>query len=271
MNKINNNRPFSIIKNTLGFIMLSLLWLACSKNDSSTARLQVRLTDAPGDYQEVNIDILRVEVNSEEGTQTAGWKALTIKNGVYNLLKFSNGLDTLLGSADLPTGRISQIRLILGTNNTVKVGGIVNPLSTPSAQQSGLKINVQVELTKGITYTIKLDFDAARSIVLNGNGSYSLKPVIRAITEATSGAIKGSVTPLDAAPAVFAIIGAGTVGADTIGTTYTDSAGKFLLSGLSAGTYTVSFNPKSGFQSLQVENINVQIGQVTDLGVSTIK
>jgi major membrane immunogen (membrane-anchored lipoprotein) len=42
-------------------IFSSLLFLACSKNDSSTtkgkAKMQVYLTDGPGDYEAVYIDV----------------------------------------------------------------------------------------------------------------------------------------------------------------------------------------------------------------------
>jgi hypothetical protein len=189
------------MKKIAGFLLLSVFWLACS-DDNQTARLEVRLTDAPGDYQEVNIDIQSVEVHSSEGNQNSGWTTLDVEEGVYNILELTNGLDALLATAELPVGRISQIRLILGDNNSVKIDGVTHPLSTPSAQQSGLKLNLQAELTEGITYTITLDFDAARSIVEKGNGTYSLKPVIRALETATSGSIKGTVNPLAAAPAV---------------------------------------------------------------------
>ena len=229
------------MKKIIGCIMLSILGWSCSNSDQP-AKLHIRLTDAPGDYQQVNIDIQQVEVHSESGNQTGGWKSLEVQKGIYNLLELTNGLDTLLATAELPAGRVSQIRLILGNNNTIKVAGVVNPLSTPSAQQSGLKLNVKAELKEGVTYTILLDFDAARSIVKSGNGSYSLKPVIRAITEATSGAIKGSALPLAASPSVFAI-----VGSDTVASTYSDDAGKFLLRGVPAGIYKVSFSPKAGY------------------------
>lgn len=249
------------MKRIAGFLLLSVFWLACS--DDKTARLEVRLTDAPGDYEEVNIDIQRVEINSGEGN--SGWTSLNVESGVYNILKLTNGLDTLLASAELPAGRISQIRLVLGSNNTVKVGGVTKPLSTPSAQQSGLKLNLQTVLTEGITYTITLDFDAARSIVVTGNGTYILKPVIRALETATSGSIKGTVTPLDAAPAVFAI-----AGTDTVATAYTDEAGKFILRSIPPGTYTVAFDPKDGFLSQQKNDVSVTLGNVTDLGTVTI-
>lgn len=46
-----------------------------------------------------------------------------------------------------------------------------------------------------VAYTLMLDFDAAQSIVLTGNGKYLLKPVIRAIPQSVSGAITGIVSP----------------------------------------------------------------------------
>jgi len=247
-----------------GFFALSFLTLACNNSDHTT-RLEVRLTDAPGDYQQVNIDIQQVEVHSESGNQTNGWNSLEVNKGVYDLLELTNGLDTLLATAILPTGRVSQIRLVLGTNNSVKIAGVLYPLSTPSAQQSGLKLNVQAELKEGVTYSLLLDFDAARSIVTSGNGSYSLKPVIHVINEATSGAIKGLTLPLAASPSIFAI-----AGTDTVASTYADDSGKFLLRGVPAGTYKVSFSPKTPYKPLLKENVNVSTGIVTDLGTVTI-
>src|ERR1043165_4059980 len=123
--------------------------VSCSSESSKSAFLQVKLTDAPGDYQEVNVDIQDVQVNANENSNS-GWKSLNVKKGIYNLLQFTNGLDTLLGSAELPAGKVSQIRLVLGSNNTIKVDDQTYSLTTPSAQQSGLKILVKTELKGGI-------------------------------------------------------------------------------------------------------------------------
>jgi hypothetical protein len=138
--------------------------LACS-DGTNNAHLEIRLTDAPGDYQEVNIDVQGIEIRKDDRNSAAGWKSIEVQKGVYNLLALSNGLDILLSSVDLPPGKISQIRLILGDNNSIKIDGTKTALTTPSAQQSGLKLNVHAELMEGITYKILLDFDAARSIV----------------------------------------------------------------------------------------------------------
>jgi hypothetical protein len=250
------------------FIILAIssLWLlSCSSNDQkATTKVEVRLTDSPGDYQEVNIDIQDVQVNLE--TSESGWQSVNIKKGVYNLLNLTNGLDTLLGTALLPVGHLSQIRLVLGTNNTLKMNDQIIPLTTPSAQQSGLKLLVNAELKVGITYILLLDFDAAKSIVSTGNNTFKLKPVIRTIPEAITGAIKGLVTPLLSTPAVYAIMGS-----DTLATTYADSvSGKFLLLGLSAGAYSISFAPKTGYLSLTKDNVGVTVGVVTDLGAVQI-
>ena len=245
------------------FCVMFLMLSACS--DDENARIQVLLTDAPGDYEEVNIDIQDVQINRTEGTST-GWESIDIENkGVYNLLELTNGLDTLLGTLSLPSGRISQIRLVLGSNNSVKVAGSVTELTTPSAQQSGLKINLQQTLKDGVTYRILLDFDVARSIVARGNQTYSLKPVIRAIVEATSGGIRGDISPVEANPAIYAINGT-----DTVGTTFPDADGKFLLRGILGGTYKVSFVPKTGYQTKTVENVVVTSGSVNNMGTVVI-
>ncbi len=247
----------------LGLLFITVFTLTkCSKSNSSTSMLEVRLTDGPGDYQEVNIDIQGVEVHSDGGDPASGWKPLNIKTGVYNLLKLTNGLDTLLGSIELPAGHVEQIRLKLGANNSIKALGVTSALNTPSAQQSGLKLVIKTDLQAGIAYKLVLDFDAARSIVSTGSGKYNLKPVIRAMAQATSGAVKGIVAPVAAAPAIFVI-----AGTDTVATTFADqTTGKFLLKGLSAGTYKIEFASKSGYTSKEKTGVAVTIGTVTDLG-----
>jgi hypothetical protein len=254
------------LKKTIGVValigMLSLVFASCS-NDGN-ARLEVRMTDAPGDFEEVNIDIQEVQVNT--GDENSGWQSLTIDPGVYNILELTNGVDTLLGAITLPAGRVQQIRLVLGNDNSVVVDGQTYPLSTPSAQQSGLKLNINVTLVEGVTYTMLLDFDAAASIVEQGNGSYSLKPVIRVISEATSGSIIGTVTPLDATPAVFVI-----AGTDTVGSAFTNELGKFMVQGLDAGTYTVSLVPSAGYITIDKTSVVVTVGAATNLGTITFE
>ncbi|HEX5168172.1 MAG TPA: DUF4382 domain-containing protein [Cyclobacteriaceae bacterium] len=238
-------------------ILFLALAVACQDNEEK-ARIVVRLTDSPGDYDEVNIDLQDIQVHSENG----GWRSLdNVNKGIYNLLEFTDGRETVLTSSEYPTGKITQIRLILGDKNSVEIDEDSIPLETPSAQQSGLKLLLNKELTSGITYAILLDFDAARSIVTTGNGKQILKPVIKVVSEAQDGAIEGKVLPADLTVAVFAI-----AGDDTLGTSYVQpGATDFFVGGLPAGTYKVGFDPGelSGYQKDSLENVVVELGKIT--------
>jgi len=241
------------------FSLLGVFTSSCnSKNSSSTAHLQIKLTDAPGDYDAVLIDIKDVQINVT-GDGDNGWQSLAgVKPGVYNLLDLVNGKDTLLLDANIPSGRLHQIRLVLGTGNAVVINGVTIPLETPSAQQSGLKLNVQQDVTDGILYTMTLDFDAARSIVQTGSGKYILKPVIRTVLNAVGGSIKGAVVPPTVLTAVYAV-----QGTDTL-TTFTDSLGRYLLRGVPAGTYALQYWPADTTYKSQVKTgIAVTTGNVT--------
>jgi hypothetical protein len=102
--------------------------------------------------------------------------------------------------------------------------------------------------------------------VLTGNEQYKLKPVLRTITEAQDGAIKGIVDPKEATPAIYAINGL-----DTVGATFSDTtSGGFLIRGLPAGTYDVVFVPNAEYGVVEKTDVAVSLGAVTDLGTITI-
>lgn len=249
------------------FMLGSLtLFSACStetEEGAGTATMEVLLTDAPGDYEEVNVEVVSVQVHKDESDDDAGWMTLDeINPGIYNLLDFANGKDTLLASSTLPAGKISQIRLILGDENTVKLkSGEVAELKTPSGQSSGVKLKVNAELEADVTYTLLLDFDAAKSVVPKGNGGYNLKPVIRVISQAVAGGIRGNVTPAEYKPGIYVISAAN----DTIGG-FTNDAGDFLIKGVAAGTYTVKFYTEGDAHNATVENVLVTQDAIKELG-----
>jgi hypothetical protein len=242
-------------------VICALTFLAgCSKTENNkNAVLQVMLTDAPADYNAVLIDIQDIQIHVSDNDAEGSWQSLDVNKGVYNLLDFRNGMDTLLGSIELPAGKISQLRLVLGPNNQLDTGGELYELETPSAQQSGLKFNIHANLTGGVVYKVWIDFDAARSIVVKGNGGYLLKPVIRTYTEAITGAISGNVSPAEALPYIMA-----TSAGDTLGV-YAADNGNFTVKAVPAGTWNVTFNPKDPFRDTTVTGINVVNGIVTEM------
>lgn len=165
---------------SLAFCLIICL-TACESEPVAPARqvrLAIRLTDAPASYDEVNIDLDQVLIKMKSDT---GFVPLATNQGIYNLLELTGGADTLIVNDSVPAGEIQQLRLILGSNNTVVVGGISYPMDTPSAQQSGLKINLNKVLIQDSINDVLIDFDANASVVEKGNGDYSLKPVLRLV------------------------------------------------------------------------------------------
>lgn len=256
------------MKRLIILILISMFALfSCNKNNISnngmdSPRLTFRLTDAPAAYDKVNIDIVGAQAIIDGKTIELGVNA-----GIYNLLDFTNGKDTVIVDQQIPEGQLSQIRLILGENNTIDIGVQSVDLTTPSAQQSGLKLNVQTSFLQGVAYEYIIDFDAARSIVNTGNGKYILKPVLKVYTKAVSGAIEGVVSPAKAKPLIYAI----SQQLDSVSTFADTTSGKFMFNGLTEGTYKLRFLPLSSYNDSTLQNISVKTGVVTKLDTLKFK
>jgi hypothetical protein len=140
-------------------------------------------------------------------------------------------------------------------------------LNTPSAQQSGLKLNVNQTLLAGATYDFMLDFDVSRSVSLveaGSSGVYNLHPVIKVSTSASSGVIKGNIFPVLTGYQVEASV---TVGSEII-SAYANDLGVFQLNGVPAGTYSITLTPEvsSGKTPIVINDVKVENGTITDIG-----
>lgn len=156
-------------------IMIILTPTACKKENMMGA-MTVAMTDAPAQYSEVNVDVTGLQIHHEN----AGWMNLQINTGIYNLLELQNNVNVILANnVQIPIGKITQIRLILGERNSIVDSLGTYPLKVPSGSESGLKINMNQTIVANNSVFILLDFDANASVVVHGNGSFSLKPVIK--------------------------------------------------------------------------------------------
>jgi hypothetical protein len=253
--------------NTIAIVALTFVFIQCSDDKVTlTTPVKIRLTDAPAQYDKVNLDIQSIQIHSSDGDSIEeGWTEMNLINaGVYDLLQFNNGLDTLIVDQDMPSGTVSQMRLILGENNSLVIDSISYDLDTPSAQTSGLKFQIHDDFLAGIEYELWIDFDAASSIVKTGNGKYKLKPVIRTFNEATTGSITGTISPSEALPTIHAIIDADTI------STIAEESGYFLIKGLEAGNYKLDIEPIDGYSEKEIEDIEVTLEKVTDVGSLTL-
>ncbi len=165
------------------------------------------MTDAPAcgfDHVFVTVNQVRVNANANADPGGSGWVDIDVSPArKIDLLSLTNGVLSTLGQTALPAGNYQQIRLVLDSNkgagaaalanSVVPTGGSEQTLDTPSAVQSGIKINRPFTVSSGTLTDLVLDFDACKSVVKRGNGSYGLKPVVTAIPTVVSGAVTGVV------------------------------------------------------------------------------
>ncbi len=222
-------------------------------------------------FDSVFVDIQRLEVKLEDDTlPNGGWVNLNIRAGVYNILRFRNGLDTLFATGTLPNARIRKIRMTLGTQNNVMKNGQSFPLIVKDEDRQVIadleSINFEVSNGQVLFW---IDFDAGNSIQVNNSGSgnnngYRLKSHIKIFTRSNSGRIEGKVLPRAANPIIKAIIGTDT------STAIPDNDGEFKIVGLNAGVYKVLYDGQNGYLDTTINNVIVRNREDTHLPTITL-
>ena len=123
-----------------------------------------------------------VSVHLVPASGSASWINLPTKSGIYDLLKLQNGIDTsLVDVTSLAAGKITQMRLLLGVQNTVMVDSTIYNLTVPSGSQTGIKLTGNLMVDPNQLLVVKLDFDAYKSIVAIDSITYKLKPTIKTL------------------------------------------------------------------------------------------
>ena len=250
---------------TLSAALLTLGAWGCSKSTSpGFGTISLKLTDAPGDIQEVNLKIIQVSAHlgSEGGEtdSTDGWQVLRADPLDVDLLTLRNGAFTTLAVAKVPAGHYTQVRLKLADGSNVVIDGVTYPLTVPSGMQSGYKLVGEFDVPTNGLVDLALDFDAARSVVLTGSGKYILKPTVRVLPFSTAGSITGHVSPDSVSTSVYAI-----QAPDTVGSAVT-SGGAFTISVLPAGTYSLAFHPSEAYRDTTIGGVVVTSGATTNVG-----
>lgn len=262
-------------------IGVMLFAASCSNDDTpngGNARVNFYLVDAPGDFDEVWIEVLAIRVKAEDDNSIddesgdddneSSWVEIPYDEAsrYVNLMSLTGENSLLLGSEDFPEGEIDQLRLILGDDNYVVKDGVRSDLNTPSAQQSGLKIKVDEDIEGGMSYNLVIDFDVAKSIVVAGNsGNINLKPVLRAYLEEAASGIMGQVFPAESQP-----VSVNAQKGDDSYNTFVDENGNYKILGMDDGVYTLTFRPNDGYKVLVIDNVLVEEGQVKTVDPITL-
>jgi len=276
---------------TLTVLFISLFSFACQKENSGhgtagKSSVNIFLTDDPSlVFDKVLLDITKVEIkveddsdqqhesehqqgdddNDHHGETSGGWMSVDIHPGIYDILRFRNGLDTLFGSALFDATRaLRKVRITLGSGNSVEINGARVPLTIHnsdniivlSIDESSVAIN-----SGGLT-NFWIDFNAGSSIRFNGN-ELELKPDCKVFSREKSGGIEGIVLPGNAAAIVMAINGADTA------TAKSEDSGEFKFIGLKTGNYTLVYHSTAN-NYIDTTVSNVIIGGKEDVHVATV-
>jgi hypothetical protein len=262
---------------------------------SGKGTLKIYLTDAPGDYKEVNINISRIEGHisgdGEEGEDKGSWEVLKEWPGgmEVDLIKLED-VSILLASLELVPNKYTQLRIFLSEIASLVLEGeegpdgptVTVPLEIPSSANTGIKLNRTFEIVEDMITKLTIDFDAEKSVKKTGNGKYKMKPVIGVSSETYStgevpggvGSVSGSVSYYESGNLALVGIGGANIeltgGAYIFANTTTTSGelgfeGEFSLDNVPAGTYTL--NVDAGVYGNYSESIEVIAGADTVVDV----
>jgi hypothetical protein len=238
--------------------ILMLLLLGCKKENSSFSKgkqqLKVYLTDNPVNFQAVNINIQKVEVKIEvdsSGFEREFWETLQIRTGIYNILNFRNGVDTLLAQGFVTSGEIKKLRITLGSGNSVVVDNVTYPLTLKKPE---VMIDIDdISEINSASFKIHIDFDACGSIIRISNNQFELQPRIRTFDNDHDGRIEGKVLPKDA-KAIVSV----TANGQTLIALPDGDDGEFKIRGIKAGSVDLEINATAGgYRDTVIKNIRV--------------
>jgi hypothetical protein len=246
------------MKKALILVLISVLIYSCKKEEIAT--LQVFLTDSPVKLDAVFIDIQGIQFNSSQKETENGWNSLSLnKSGIYNILNYRNGKDTLLASLSVSPTKISQFRFILGPDNRVVQNNKSFTLAVEETINSGIMVE-SVKLEGGRTYQLWIDFDAGRSLIKKANEQFILQPRLRIFSKELSGSVNGNIEPPEGSNYILCI-----AGSDTLGT-IPDKDGNFCIQGIPTGECSVNIVPSMGFLARSINNIEITAGSIASQG-----
>ena len=167
---------------------------ACSDSPSSPSlsggNFNLRMRDTPfTDAKAVLVTFSSVRAHRSDSDWTVVPFINAATTRTCDLKKLETSED-VLGSAGLPTGHYTQVRLVVQSAtlffDNASTGSACATAITPPAGASApveipsgeVKLNREFDITSSSSMTMLIDFDGNQSIHLTGNGRYMMSPVI---------------------------------------------------------------------------------------------
>ena len=153
-------------------LLFSLVLAGCDLFGPKTGTVEVRVTDAPTEYEVISISVNVVEaaVQKSDGDE---WISLDLTGpSPFDLLQLV-GLEQVVASAEVAAGGYSSIRLSIEKMEvtlTGEAGLVIVPSEAYTFEQP-------FEVIKGETTIVVLDFDVDTSVTSTEAGDISIKPI----------------------------------------------------------------------------------------------
>ena len=248
------HKPTTIFIRLL-IILPLLLALGCAGDDErENGLVNIFLVDAPGDFDQVWVEVLGVEITPSNGEVVMLDYIPADKMVNVSALVADNAL--LVGRGRVPVGEIVQMSLILGDEMYVKTQGEREDMQYASPENRRVDFNPGFNLLGGVSYDFYIDIDLAQSVSKIG-AAYFFNPVARTFSNINRGTLSGNVRPVEAFPHIYAISEEDTL------TTLINQEGNYTFRGLNQGTYEIRIQPRHPFLDtlftvpIRVDTLNV--------------
>lgn len=279
-----------------GLVAALAIGAACYQDESLTGPsgrplAKVLLTDAPFPFdtvQSVNIYVVSIAASTTADTSdTPGsqeWVTITEPRQRFDLLELQRGATALVGAGEIPADLYRAIRVIIDADSS----GIVFDDGTAAVVHWGgsgqMAIHAFVEAALEVPAQgaeIVIDFDVGRSFRYDdlADGSFTFIPWIRAVNEAATGDLLGTVvgdpgagSPAPIENATVSAYGHSDGAWQIFSTGRTDAAGNYRIAYLRAGSYIVQVDPpaSSGWGSDRDSSVSVTAGAETNHSVTLV-
>jgi Domain of unknown function (DUF4382) len=142
--------------------------------------LAVYVQDAPSsvNWSHVWVTFSKIQAHEANATNETGWFNVTVQTGTVDLAALKS-VSQLLGTATLPAGMYTQLRIVVSSASGVMENGTKVDFVVPSGV---LKTDDPFNVTLGQTTSLTFDIDLSRSIV-HADGMWLFLPVISSVQE----------------------------------------------------------------------------------------